>query len=484
MKTSTFKTVSFFCVMGVIVILAAYRPPQDQNYVIISWNDLGMHCANQDFQNICVLPPYNNLKAQVILKGSETTLPQLITNGMSVNYSIPGNTVSTNKTNFWDYEDQIFGVDLPPNIGLTGAGLAGAMAVASPDNDHFFIDGIPVTPFQDNNLDEEDPYQQALVELFDSENNLLALAEPVIPVSNEINCVSSGCHNSETGILFQHEDEGGFDPNDTPILCAECHSSNALGTPGMPGVDPLSEVIHKQHGEETNDCYQCHPGPNTQCHRDIMHTMGMVCQDCHGSVTEVGESISDGREPWLEEPQCGNAACHGSNYAEEPDKLFRQSRGHGGLFCSACHGSPHALYTSENSRDNAQIVALQGFAGILRECSVCHGVNPAFPGPHGYIPTSIEQLDNSLAEKFSLLVPYPNPFKEQTTIAFNIEVPGKTYLDIFDGNGRQVARLVNEHLEKGSYRLPFSNPGFAKGIYFISLRNNGNSATQKVILAQ
>ncbi|HOX76962.1 MAG TPA: T9SS type A sorting domain-containing protein [Bacteroidales bacterium] len=484
MKKASFRVFAVLLVTGAIAVLVANKPPVDDSYVIISWNDLGMHCANKDFANICVLPPYNNLKAQVILKGNATSLPQLVTSGFSVNYSVPGNTVSTNKTNFWDYEDQLFGVNLPPNIGLTGVGLSGTMAVATPENDHFFVDGIPVTPYQDNDLVNEDPYQLALVELHDNQNNLIVQAQPVIPVSNEINCVSSGCHSSEAQILNMHEDEGGFDPNDTPILCAECHSSNALGTPGMPGLESLSQVIHEQHGEETNDCYKCHPGPNTQCHRDIMHTMGMVCQDCHGSVDEVGQSIDDGREPWLEEPQCGNTDCHGSNYAEEQGKLFRQSRGHGGLFCSACHGSPHALYTSENDRDNQQIIALQGYAGILRECSVCHGVTPAFPGPHGYIPTSVDQLEGEVKESLLLSVPQPNPFKERTVISFNIDKTGKTYLDIFDQNGKQMVRLVSENLGKGQYQITFNAPGFAPGVYILNLRNNGRESSQKLVLTR
>jgi hypothetical protein len=481
MKTRIIRISLFFAAAMTVGMLAAYKPPVNEDYVIISWNDLGMHCSNKDFSKICVLPPYNNLRAQVILRGSASSLPQLVTSDVTVNYSIPGNTISTNKTNFWDYEDQLFGVNLPPNIGLTGVGLSGAMAVATPDNDHFFVDGIPITPYQDNNLLNEDAYQLALVELFDVQNNLLAQAGPVIPVSNELSCVSSGCHSSETNILNEHEEEGGFDPNNTPILCAECHADNALGTPGHPGVPPLSQAIHEAHGEETNNCYKCHPGPNTQCFRDTMHLAGMICQDCHGSVAQVGSSIAQGREPWLEEPQCGNTSCHGSNYAEEPGKLFKNSRGHGGLFCSACHGSPHAVYTSENPRDNQQIIALQGYAGILKECSVCHGVNPSFPGPHGYIPTSVEQIAGIPAGSFTLESPQPNPFNDHTVLSFNIDKPGKTYLDIFDDSGKQMVRLVNENLEPGRYQVMFSDPGFTPGVYIVNLRNSGQSVNQKLI---
>ena len=36
------------------------RHPSTDSYVVIAWNDLGMHCANKDFSNMCILPPYNN----------------------------------------------------------------------------------------------------------------------------------------------------------------------------------------------------------------------------------------------------------------------------------------------------------------------------------------------------------------------------------------------------------------------------------------
>ncbi len=365
----------------VLIFLVLLNSPSAQDYVIIGWNDLGMHCSNKDFSTLAILPPYNNVTAQVIRVGNAIQPPVVVTTDLRVTYEIPGNTYSVGKTNFWDYDDQLFGVNLPPNIGLTGNGLSGEMTAAT---DYFAVTGVPLTPFTDADPVNEDPYQLGLLKVYNSSNELLATTQPVVPVSNEINCVGSGCHASEQAILFQHDDEGGFNPNNTPILCATCHASNALGMSGNPNLPSLSEAVHKQHGERTNDCYKCHPGPQTECLRGVMSTQhDMVCQDCHGSVTQVGESISSGREPWFDEPSCGAASCHGSNYSEEPGKLFRESRGHGGLYCSACHGSPHAILPSRVDRDNVQNIALQGYAGTLRECSVCHGVTPDGPGPHG-----------------------------------------------------------------------------------------------------
>ena len=57
-----------FCYFTNAVLLCELEL-QIGNYVVIGWNDLGMHCYNHDFQDLAVLPPYNTLWAQVIQRG-------------------------------------------------------------------------------------------------------------------------------------------------------------------------------------------------------------------------------------------------------------------------------------------------------------------------------------------------------------------------------------------------------------------------------
>lgn len=350
-------------------------------YVLIGWNDLGMHCANRSFEDLSVLPPYNTVWATLIRRGED---PAILGSSYSVTYDLPDNTYSVGKTDFWSYEDALFGVDLPDNIGLAGAGLSGALAWA--DN-HFEVVGIPLTPYDDADLATEQPYQLATLKAY-SGRVLLDETEIVAPVSNEMMC--SNCHEPEEGetveraILRAHDDEEGTDLlNSRPVLCAACHADNALGMTGEAGVPSLSLAMHGKHSGETDDCYQCHPGPQTQCLRDVMSQQhGMTCQDCHGEIADVASSIEQGREPWLEEPRCGD--CHGAAYAEAPGTLYRFSRnGHHGLYCATCHGSPHAILPSREERDNRQNVALQGHEGTLDVCAVCHAETPDEPGPHG-----------------------------------------------------------------------------------------------------
>lgn len=85
-----------------------------------------------------------------------------------------------------------------------------------------------------------------------------------------------------------------------------------------------------------DSCYNCHPGKRTQCMRGAMANGGLVCQDCHGQITQVGNDFSKDvsptsvgnfhlaadfytnsntlRVPWANEPSCGS--CH-TGYATD-----------------------------------------------------------------------------------------------------------------------------------------------------------------------
>src|SRR5512143_2439116 len=365
-------------------------------YIVLAWNDLGMHCYNRDFSDLAVLPPYNTLWAQVIKVGDP---PQIITSGISVTYAFPDNTYSVGKSNFWTYAQQLFGLPspLPPNIGLKGNGLAGTMQLAT---DHFIAEGIPLTEFRDSALTTPYPYQLATIIVRDKQTNVeLARTITVAPLSTEMHCDS--CHDDygqagdgtiatgkvETNILTLHDREAGTHlMTSRPVLCASCHSSNALGTPGQPGVPSLSNAMHAQHKGIVPDtltgCYNCHPGPTTMCLRDVMSQQkGMTCINCHGGM----DAVSQNTTPWLKEPRCDSAGCHGSTYQQD-QALYRFSKEHGGVYCEGCHDSTHAIAPSCEPNDAIKFIGLQGHTGTLNKCTVCHATWPSSAGPHGFIP--------------------------------------------------------------------------------------------------
>ncbi len=449
-------------------------------HTLLAWNDLGMHCMDgNDYSVFSILPPYNTLHAQLKDKNGK-----LITSGVTLTYqaekSARGalNTTSTQdkygqpKTNFWSYASALFGFSGQPDTGLTGVKMQSTL----PQPMHFNTthgwweaEGIPITPVDDNGL--KNFYPRVRVVAKDNSGAVLAEAITVLPVSDEMDCrachasnVASNDakpkagwvgdsdaqkdykrnilrlhdekhpqavseHNGSLAAKGYHYDHAGLEATQssgTPILCAACHSSNALPGTGVSGVKPLTQALHGLHQDvrdpqsgltlnninNRGSCYRCHPGDATECLRGAMGNAKnsdgssmMDCQSCHGNMSQVG---SLEREGWLEQPNC--QVCHqnaqrytdafsggtlrevlDNRFATNPDtpaagySLYRFSKGHGNLQCESCHGATHAIYPSHEAGDNLLSELLQGHKGTVSECSACHANVPmtANGGPHG-----------------------------------------------------------------------------------------------------
>lgn len=453
-------------------------PSSGGDYQLLAWNDLGMHCMDgNDYSVMSILPPYNNLVAQLVKKGNGTA--SLVESGVTITYeaepSFAGqwNTTSSTKTNFWDYVEALFGVSLSPDVGLKNNAVQSTTPQPMSYNaahDWWIAEGIPTSPKNDDGSYNHYPMVK-VVARDASSGAVLATTTTVLPVSDEMDCKK--CHGSTSGytaampaggwennadaekdyklnILKLHDDKIDITPylgelqqlgynytnsllataqSGTPILCAICHKSNALGTSGFSGIKALTTSIHSLHANvldptsnETlnsstnrNSCYACHPGSSTQCLRGAMgkatdangNTV-MQCQSCHGTMSAVGAAT---REGWFDEPSCQNCHQNGERYTEavtDPltgsltavvdtrfatnddtpiagTNLYRFSRGHGQLQCEACHGATHAIYPSLRAEDNVQSIAAQGHSGTIAECTVCHTTVPdtVSGGPHG-----------------------------------------------------------------------------------------------------
>ena len=301
---------------------------------VFAWNDLGMHCADTDYSVFTLLPPFNNLNAQLLVNG------KLVGTTSQSSYSLTYkstadptgsiNTTSLNKTNFWDYAPALFGANLAINIGLTGNPAPSYTPAAmdwNPTYSWYEATGIPITPIDDNQ--RINYYPMVKVTALDANGNAIVSNDAVLPISNEINC--NTCHASNTGnpnakptagwvdltpgseqdwrlnILRLHDEKNkgavytalltkkGYGTslefsarnNAKPILCDTCHNSNALavwGFAGESGVSSMSSAIHKRHANVTlpgssqtldsiptrQACYNCHPGEKTQCLRGAM----------------------------------------------------------------------------------------------------------------------------------------------------------------------------------------------------------------------
>ncbi len=395
-------------------------------YVVFAWNDLGMHCLNPTYDQAVILPPYNTVQAQVVQRGNP---PVLMTTGLTVEYSILGNTTSANKGKFgqfWTNAYKLFGVSPAIDKGLNledptlSNGLSGRMV---PKGNHFVVNGIPVTPINDAGV--WNPYQTGLITVRDTTGAQVAQTQIIVPTSDEINC--SKCHgttNAFGDILQKHDAK--FRTNLTssaPVLCASCHGSPALGQTGRGSAGTyMSEAIHASHANRNASCYDCHPGASTKCNRSKAHTDASgACTNCHGSMANVAATIKvKGRLPWTDEPGC--TQCH-TNVpgVDTQGTLFRNATGHGQMACVACHNSPHAMLPSNQAGDSYSAVHYQGKEAAekaIGSCGACHSSNHgdgfnAWFDKHGKPGAEVESACNVCHTGFQnpTQVNFPHQFK-------------------------------------------------------------------------
>ena len=379
---------------GALLTLGA-APAFAAKYAVFAVNDLGMHCYQRSYAGFMILPPANNLKVQIFRKGSESA--HLVRGGVRVTYRILNNTRSSNKTDFWRFASSYGYPGLKANVGITGNRLSGRMKLAA-GKKYWEATAIPITPYTDKLT--FNPLQVARVTVRNARTNKVIAVQPkvVVPVSDEMRCdLCHGPADTAGNILQAHDDANGthlYTDLQAGVrhACSECHQDNALGKPGVPGVKPLSQVIHGFHADKMTTpavaalgtpCYACHPGAITKCLRGRMAQAGFTCTSagCHGDMAQVADSQGPptNREAWLQEPTCGG--CHGAKFAENPGQLYRNSYLANGpedmngkrIQCESCHGSPHAEWRSTRSIDNQEPLQLQGLATFIKRCRACHG---------------------------------------------------------------------------------------------------------------
>lgn len=463
------------------------------SYALLAWSELGMHCMDgKDYSIFSVLPPYNTIYVKLLTKGNQ---PVSVTSGVTITYQAMrdasgsinttsyGNSTVSQKTNFWSYARLLFLGQPLPDEGLHNypvqSGTPQSMTYDTTKG-LWKAEGIPTAPYDDNQASK--PYPMAQIVAKNSAGQTIATATVVLAVSDEMSCTN--CHsansnsaampsggwitqyspsqNVKLNILKKHDDthpipaailaavqakgytgyqaslyqtalNGGALNN--PVLCASCHSSNALNAAGLSTgvtdssgnalVPALTTSMHSVHASVTlpgssttldnatdpgGSCYQCHPGVTAKCQRGAMSTI--ACYNCHGNLSRVGTST---RQGWLDEPNC--QSCHQNSatytstftssnigptgtqrtttdatFATTPNvpstgfSLYRFSQGHGNTECSACHGSQHAEFPTNQANDNVYSTNLQGYAGRVTECSVCHSTALSVTnngGPHG-----------------------------------------------------------------------------------------------------
>jgi hypothetical protein len=439
---STLLFCGFLCLAGLSATWLGFSATTSSHWTVVAWNDLGMHCVDgNDYSVFSILPPYNNVHAQVIDASGK-----LVKSGSNVRLTYEAvadpagsiNRSSKSKTNFWQYVFPLFGVTLAPDAGLAGQSMPGTANKPQPmkwDTAHswFGAEGIPILPYDD--AGNKNYYPMMKVVARNSKGSVLASTSIVLPVSDEMDC--SACHASGSTSTAAPQKGWVFDPNPTrdyklnilrlhderrpvpsamltgagykaagleataiagsPVLCAKCHGSNALPGTGIQGVKPLTAAVHALHAgviDPTNNqvlndvanrssCYRCHPGSTTKCLRGVMGNAtapdGSMLMQCQSCHGTMSQVGSLARQGWFEEPNC--QSCHTGTAVQNNGQIRYTS-----VFDTSGQMRQAVNLTfATNPNTPASGLSLyrfsRGHGGL--QCEACHGSTHAeYPSSH------------------------------------------------------------------------------------------------------
>ncbi len=83
---------------------------------------------------------------------------------------------------------------------------------------------------------------------------------------------------------------------------------------------------------------------------------------------------------------------------------------------------------------------------------------------------------------FSLSQNYPNPFNPTTQIGYSVSERSQVSLVVYDLLGREVATLVNEVKEPGSYKVNFNASNLPSGMYTYRIQSGNFVQSKKMML--
>jgi hypothetical protein len=92
------------------------------------------------------------------------------------------------------------------------------------------------------------------------------------------------------------------------------------------------------------------------------------------------------------------------------------------------------------------------------------------------------QEEKEIPTEYSISQNYPNPFNPSTTITFDLPRTDEVILKVFNILGEEVATLVSDRLNAGSYSYDWNASQMASGVYLYRLEAGEYIETRKMIL--
>jgi photosystem II stability/assembly factor-like uncharacterized protein len=109
-------------------------------------------------------------------------------------------------------------------------------------------------------------------------------------------------------------------------------------------------------------------------------------------------------------------------------------------------------------------------------------IGKAYKSRIGTPAVGVENISLDVPDGYILHQNFPNPFNPSTKISYSIPVTQFITLKIYDVLGNEVATLVNQKQNAGTYSVEWNAVNFTSGIYFYTLETPNYKNTKKMLV--
>jgi len=179
---------------------------------------------------------------------------------------------------------------------------------------------------------------------------------------------------------------------------------------------------------------------------------------------------------WAIEVPSGNFAYH--------NVIIRVSKNRGDLWTPPINLTPDSTV----SAGNPDVAISNNTIHIVWSQAPYNGLGPfrIYYRRGEILPTRVEENQNE-PTTFMLQQNYPNPFNPKTSFEFRVSSLEFITLNVYNIFGQEIATLVNERKEPGTYKAEWNAETFPSGLYFYRLvvkdeKGKTSAATKKMML--
>jgi hypothetical protein len=149
-------------------------------------------------------------------------------------------------------------------------------------------------------------------------------------------------------------------------------------------------------------------------------------------------------------------------------------------------GAANQIGTSEVSSYTDSSLAVGTYYYVVSAFDV-NGNESEFSNEAEVIVTGIEELKPDIPVVYALSQNYPNPFRTETRIHYQLPKSGVVTIAIYNVSGQRIKTLVNVHRDAGCYTdhwdgLNQEGKGVSNGVYFCRMKAGEYTSVKKILL--